>query len=324
MTFRAKMAQISESKWFGNSILSIIILSGVMIGFQTYKEIDKTHHHTFEIIDRVITGIFILEIFIKILGQRRNMLDYFKDPWNIFDFTIVTLGLIPSRDHFVNVLRMVRILRVLRLVRALPRLRMLVSSLIKSFPSMIYIVILLLLLFYMYAVVGVFIFGHNDPYHFGTLENSMLSLFRMVTLEDWTDIMYMNMYGTDIYTYDESMNLYIEKFGMTREAEAFPIFGFLYFATFIFSGSMIFLNLFIGVITSGMGEVKKEEEIQQLENIQNQEKTSLDDEIFLIQQQIEQLQSSMKTLVNRVKVEQNTLEKGQNELKSWDWKDKKD
>ena len=128
---------------------------------------------------------------------------------------------------------------------------MLVGALLKSIPSMGYVSILLLLLLYIYAVAGDFFFSENDPIHFENLQMSMLSLFRIVTLEDWTDIMYINMYGCENYGYggNESMctNSSPKKAGSV-----------LFFVSFVLIGTMIMLNLFIGVIMTGMDEAKQE------------------------------------------------------------------
>jgi len=112
-----------------------------------------------------------------------------------------------------------------------------------------YVSILLLLLFYIYAVAGVFFFGDNDPIHYSDLQTSMLSLFRVVTLEDWTDIMYINMFGCENYGYDGNMDLCLN----STPQSALSI---TYFVSFVLIGTMIFLNLFIGVIMEGMDEAK--------------------------------------------------------------------
>ena len=96
-------------------------------------------------------------------------------------------------------LRLFRLLRVLRLLSAVPKLQLLVNALLKSLPSMLYVTVLLLLLFYVYAVAGVMFFAKNDPVHFGNIFDALLSLFRIVTLEDWTDVMYLQIYGSDVY-----------------------------------------------------------------------------------------------------------------------------
>ncbi len=134
---------------------------------------------------------------------------------------------------------------------ALTRIWILVSALLKSLPSMGYISLLLLMLFYMYAVAATMFFGENDPIHFRSLELSMLSLFRVVTLEDWTDVMYINMYGCANYGYDGNEAL-------CTASQGYPFAAAMFFVTFVLSGTMVILNLFVGVIMTGMDEAKAE------------------------------------------------------------------
>ena len=109
----------------------------------------------------------------------------------------------------------------------IPRLQLLVSAMLKSLPSMGYVTILLFLLFYIYAVMGVMLFGKNDPVHFGDLWLSLLSLFRVVTLEDWTDVMYLQMFGSDVY------QGYNQDYTGPIEPKAMPITAVLYFVSFV-------------------------------------------------------------------------------------------
>ena len=118
---------------------------------------------------------------------------------------------------------------------------------------MVYVCLLLFMLFYIYAVLGVILFRANDPVHFGDLWTSFLSLFRVVTLEDWTDIMYLQMQGSDAYRgYNQSVA------GLAMEPKAQPIVGAAYFVSFVLLGTMIMLNLVIGVVLNGMDEAQKE------------------------------------------------------------------
>jgi len=118
-----------------------------------------------------------------------------------------------------------------------------------------YVALLLSLLFYVYSVAAVFLFGATEPVHFESLPLAMLSLFRVVTREDWTDVMYIAMYGCDNYGYGG-----IEQ--LCTQPQSYPVFGALLFVTFMLLGAMVILNLFIGVIMGGMDEAKKETELE--------------------------------------------------------------
>jgi len=243
---------IAESSWFKNFITATILFAGVLVGLETYPAILAEHGDTLHMLDLVVLTIFIVEIVVKMGAEGKKPWRYFRDPWNCFDFFIVAACLVPGAGQYAMVLRLLRLLRILKLVRALPKLQILVTALLRSIPSMFYVTVLLMMLFYIYAVAGVFIFGVNDPVHFETLDISMLSLFRIVTLEDWTDIMYINMYGCDRYGYDaDSTSLCVDP-------QAFPTLSPFFFVSFVLFGTMIVLNLFIGVIMNGMDDARSE------------------------------------------------------------------
>ncbi|MBF0275978.1 MAG: ion transporter, partial [Nitrospinae bacterium] len=134
---------------------------------------------------------------------------------------------------------------------AIPDLKILVSTLIKSIPPLIYVTLLVSLLFYVYAVMGTFLFRENDPIHFHSLHLSLLSLFRVVTLEDWTDLMYIAMYGCNNYGYSGNEAL-------CTKPEAFPVIGWIYYVSFIMIGTFVLFNLLIGIIISKMEDSKME------------------------------------------------------------------
>jgi len=246
---------IAESPWFQNFITGVILLAGIVVGIETYPSVVDAYGTALHLIDKVILAIFVVEVVVKMGAEGRRPWRYFLDPWNVFDFVIVAVCFLPVDAQYVAVLRLARLMRVLKLVRALPKLQILVSALLKSIPSMGYVALLLSLLFYVYSVAAVFLFGPNDPVHFENLPLAMLSLFRVVTGEDWTDVMYIAMYGCDNYGYGG-----IEQ--LCTQPESYPVFGALFFVTFMLLGAMIILNLFIGVIMGGMDEAKKETELE--------------------------------------------------------------
>lgn len=245
------MKQIADSNWFSNFITGIILLAGLVIGMETYPYMERKFGTILAFLNQLILWIFVAEVIIKMSAHGKAPWKYFLDSWNIFDFTIVALSFMPFGGSSIAILRLVRLLRVLRLVTAIPKLQLLVSALIRSLPSMVYVSVLLLLLFYVYAVTAVLFFSGNDPIHFKDLQTSMLSLFRAVTLEDWTDLMYIQMHGCDQYGYDGNE-------GLCTAPIAQPVFGAAYFVSFVLFGTMIILNLFIGVIMNGMEEAKRE------------------------------------------------------------------
>ena len=257
-----QFSKISENPLFKRFIIFTILLAAVVVGIQTYKEFAQKYSSLLSILDGFILLVFIIEAGIKILAEGKKPQNYFKNPWNVFDFLIVIACLLePIFDlggEFLPVLRLARILRVLRLVTAIPKLQLLVTCLLKSLPSMFYVSILLFLLFYVYGTLAVFFYGENDPIHFRNLQSSILTLFRVVTLEDWTDVMYINMYGSDNYGYSAK-----DFSKWTPTPSASPLGAAIFFVSFVLIGTMIVLNLVIGVIMNSMDESNREMAIKQ-------------------------------------------------------------
>lgn len=238
-------------RYFERFILFVILSAGVLVGAQTYPAFSARHHDLIVIFDRLIIIIFVIEAILKIASEIPHPLKYFKSSWNVFDFIIVVGVLLPIGGSFLPVLRLLRVLRVFRLVTTMPKMRLIVGALLKSIPSMIHIFMLLGIIFYIYAVMATFTFSENNPIHFENLPTSLLTLFRMVTFEDWTDVMYINMYGCDQYGYNGA------RLECTNPS-ASPVLAALFFTSFVTVTGLIVLNFVIGVVINSMGEMKEE------------------------------------------------------------------
>lgn len=278
---------IVNSSWFRNFILGLIVLSGIIVGIETYPELYNRYFNLFHSIDQLIIWIFVAELALKMLTQSPRFWRFFADPWNVFDFIIVAVCFIPNTDtHFFTVLRLARILRVLRLISVLPKLQVLVNALLKSIPSMGYVVVLLSIVFYIYAVAGSFLFSKTDPAHFGSLHVSMISLFKVLTLEGWTDLMNIQLYGSA---------------NPSAEVNSVPAsYGAVaYFVSFILFGAMIIMNLFIGVIMNSMQESQEEMKKVLLKTDQREPATQqlladLEQKIDSLKLDIQQLSEKLK------------------------------
>jgi len=287
-------ARVAESKGFHRTIIIVILTAAVLVGLETSPALMAQYGETLHLLDKVVLVIFIGEIVIKMGAQGNRPWRYFRDGWNVFDFSIVVVCLLPMEGQFAAVLRLVRILRVLRLISGVPRLQLLVGALLKSVPSMGYVGLLLLILFYVYGVMGVFVFGSHDPVHFGSLGGSMLSLFRIVTLEDWTDLMYTQIFGSN----------YVE--GQTTDVQltSHSWVAIAFFVTFILLGTMIMLNLFIGVIMNSMNEVQLEAQIA--ERDRHREKlgrVTLADDLARLEQQLNEVRDALHVVTVRARTQ---------------------
>ena len=220
-SLQATFYRVRSNKAFELFVVFVIIFSALVIGAKTY-DMPPTFIKLSHWLDWGITFFFLTEITIRFLGEERKR-DFFKSGWNIFDTLIVTVSLIPIQDSEMAVIgRLIRIFRVLRMVSIIPELRMLMNSLIKALPQLGYVLLLMFIIFYIYAAIGSTFFAAINPTLWGDITISMLTLFRVMTFEDWTDVMYETM-------------------------EVYPI-SWLYYLTFIFVVAFVFLNMMIGIV----------------------------------------------------------------------------
>jgi len=228
-----KFELIRSNKAFELFVVGVIIFSALVIGVKTYPLPDTVLKLIF-ILDWLITLIFLFEIIIRFLAEpvKRH---FFKNAWNIFDTTIVLVSLIPIEDSELAIIgRLIRIFRVLRMVSIIPELRMLLNSLLKALPRLGYVALLMFIIFYIYAAVGTTFFSEINPVLWGDIARSLLTLFRVMTFEDWTDVMY------------ETMEVYA--------------FSWIFYLTFIFFTAFAFLNMIIGIVVNVLEEEHREQD----------------------------------------------------------------
>lgn len=268
-----RINSVVASRGFHHLIVAVIVIAGIVAGLKTNPALMEHYGPLLHALDRIILGIFIIEALLKVVAQGRQPWRYLSDGWNVFDFLIIVICLMPVGGPFAAVLRLARALRLLRLVSALPQLQLLVGALLKSLSAMGYVSLLLGLLFYIYAVAGIHLFGKTDPSNFGSLGSALLTLFRIVTLDNWGDIFLIQMNQVPV------------------------VKVVIYFVTFIVLGTMIILNLFIGIIMNSMSEMHIE--IAERERARNEQDTgaaSLEDEFKTLESELRDLQMRLSGL----------------------------
>lgn len=211
-------------------MIFIILFSALTVGARTYKELEP-YQDFLSYLDIFITVIFLIEIVIRYIAEG-DFKRFVRDPWNLFDTIIVVGSLIPlESSNLVFVGRLLRIFRVLRLISFIPELRLLLNALFKSLPRLGYLVLLMFIFFYIYGAIGSTLFGSINPFLWGDISRSMLTLFRVMTFEDWTDVMY--------------------------EVMEFYSLAWIYFLTFIFFSAFAFLNMLIAIVVDVVNKENK-------------------------------------------------------------------
>ena len=179
---RARVAKLMESRWVQIAITTVIVINAITLGLETSATVQRELGNTLNIVDSVILGIFVIELALKMFGQGWR---FFTRAWNLFDFVIVGISLVPSSGA-LSVLRALRVLRIFRLVSVVPAMRRVVGALLSAIPGVSSVVLLMLLVFYVFSVMATKLFGAAFPKWFGTVGESMYSLFQIMTLESWS------------------------------------------------------------------------------------------------------------------------------------------
>jgi len=250
-----------EGQFFTNFITLTILLAGVQAGIEADYVSLKSQSDTMEDFltkcNIFVLIVFTLEVVLKFISYDFTPLEYFTSGWNIFDLVIVLGSFIIPDGGLIMILRLLRLFRMLKLVKSLPQLAVIVSALLKGFQSIGFIGILLFLVYYVFAIVGVMFFSRNLPMYFVDLHTGMLSLFRHSTLEGWSGDMYQNFYGCETYGDCDAPEL-----NLTGSNEVWSWFAAVYNILFVVLGSWVMLTLFIGVVTASMEEAQEEDKVK--------------------------------------------------------------
>lgn len=235
---RKAVAAFVENRNFTRFITTLIVINAVTLGLETYDELMKGYGILFHGFNLFVLKIFVLELLLKLYAYRGS---FFRVGWNVFDFVIVGVSVLPLGEGLA-ILRSLRTLRILRLISVVPQMRSVIGALFHAIPGMASIIGVLFVLLYVAAVMATQIFGqHPDPLlqeYFGTVNDSMYTMFQLMTLEDWPDIANPTMVH-------------------------FP-WAWTFFIPFIIITTFAVLNLFIGIIVDALhivkeGDLKKEE-----------------------------------------------------------------
>jgi voltage-gated sodium channel len=229
MTLRARIGEVVESTRFQWMIVCVIVVNAITLGAETSPSLVAQNGDLFSTIDHLALAIFVCELAARLyaFGWR-----FFRDPWNVFDFVIVAVALLPAAGP-LSVLRSLRILRALRLVAMVPSMRRVVTALVKSVPGLISLTGLLMLLLYIGGVIASNLFGDSGDPRFGDLGSTLLTLFQITTGDGWSDVM--------------------------RDLMVHQPLAWIFFLCYLMVGTFTMLNLFIAVVCSAM-----ESEVQQV------------------------------------------------------------
>ena len=226
-----RLRKFLDSRWFQFGILAVICANAAVLGLQTSPAIDGACGGWLERIDKWCIVVFTVEIALKLVAYR---LRFWCNAWNLFDFFVVAVSLVPDMGMF-SLVRLFRVLRVFRIVSGVKHLRIILSAILKSIPGVSWAGFLLLLVYYVYGIIGTNLFGETFPDWFGTLGKSVYSLFQVMTLESWS-------------------------MGIARPVMAAFPYAWVFFVTYILFSSFIVMNIVVGIVLNSIGDCFKNED----------------------------------------------------------------
>jgi voltage-gated sodium channel len=258
-----------ESPLISNFIITLIILNAITLGMETDAAIKSQYGLWLGWFDHIVLTVFVIELSVKFYAYG---LGFFRNNWNIFDLVIVGIALVPASSEGLAVLRLLRILRVLRLVSKVRQMRMVVGGLLEAIPGIASVSGLLLLIYYVFAVIATNLFGPAFPEWFGSLGASMYTLFQVMTLESWS-------------------------MGIARPVIAQFPYAWLFFIPFILIATFTMLNLFIAIIVNTIQAIREQEQSETrhaLEEVTHQETLTLEKEMQELRAEIQELKSLLR------------------------------
>ncbi|WP_035477909.1 ion transporter [Aliagarivorans taiwanensis] len=269
-TLSNKIEWISTNKLFERCVIAVIILAALLVGAKTFI-LPHAVSEALSYLDFAITVFFVLEISMR-FAATKSLSKFLSSGWNIFDSIVVMVSLLPlENSEIALVARLVRVFRVMRMISVLPELRFLINSLIKALPQLGYVMLLMFIIFYIYAAIGNMLFADISEFLWGDIAISMLTLFRVMTFEDWTDVMYETM-------------------------EVVP-WSWTYYVSFIFLTAFAFLNMVIGIVVGVMDDERNKQRMAQQAKDAEEQKALRDEEM-----------DEMQLLLNEVRALRQELE----------------
>ena len=222
--------RIVRAPAFEYSIILLILFNALILGIQTSPAMVAQYGGLLDLGHDIVLVVFVIEALLKMAALAPRSYRYFLDGWNVFDFLIVVLSLVPATGGLAMLARLARLLRVLRLISAIRDLRLITAALLRSIPGVGNVVMLVSVIIYIYAIVGHQLFSEHDPENWRNLGVSALTLFQIITLEGWNDVL--------------------------KTAMQLNSLAWIYFVSFVIICTFVVINLFIAIIINNLEEAK--------------------------------------------------------------------
>ena len=232
------LTRLVESPAFTAAVVAVILANALVLGLQTYPGVDRRYGETLDLLNGMFLAFFVVEILLRLASYLPRPWRFFLDGWNVFDFVAVGLAFAPGLRENSTILRLARLARIVRVVHLLPDVRTLIAGVIRSLPPLASMAVMTTVILFVYGMIGWQLFGEEQPQHWGTIGHAMLTLFVMLTLENFPQY-------------------------MERGMEIHP-WSWVFFVSFILIAAFVVLNVLIGIVLNSMEEARELERRQRL------------------------------------------------------------
>jgi voltage-gated sodium channel len=237
----ARCRAIADSNRFQAFIFGVIVFNAIVLGLETYDALEQDAGGLLTALNDACLGIFVVELAIRITAYGRRPQDFFREGWNVFDFVVIGAAFVPGLRANATLLRLVRLLRIVRIVSVLPELRVLIRGMLGALPPIGSMGVLALLFIYVYGMLGTILFGDELPERWGDIGQSMLTLFTVLTLEGWNEVLY--------------------------QAQEVHPWSWVFFISFVLIASLLLINILIAIIINAMEGAREAEDREELERL---------------------------------------------------------
>jgi voltage-gated sodium channel len=258
------LQRIVDSPAFTGAVVAVILANALVLGLQTYPGLERDHGDTLDLLNGIFLAFFVVEILLRVASYLPRPWRFFLEGWNVFDFLAVGLAFVPGLQSNSTVLRLARLARIVRVVHLLPDVRILITAVIRSLPPLASMAVLTTLILFIYGMIGWQLFGDKLPEDWGTIGEAMLTLFVMLTLEDFPQ--YMDA-GMEIHEW-----------------------SWIFFVTFILVAAFVVINVLIGIVLNSMEEAR---ELERRESVAPGEAVPVLERIQILRSALDELEREL-------------------------------
>lgn len=244
------LARIVDAHWFQLFISGVIVLNAVVLGIETYVEPGSPTFDTLMLVNEAFYLVFLAELVLRIASYGRRPWNFFRSGWNVFDFIVIGAALIPAVRAQAEVIRLLRLARIVRLLRFLPDARVLIATMGKALPPVFSMIVLVVLILFIYGMIGVVVFGEALPDEWGTIGAAMMTLFILLTLENFPT--------------------YLE------QAQEVTPYASIFFLSYVLIAAFVVLNLVLGIVIGSMEEAREEERKREMQEAEDEHASLLE------------------------------------------------